>query len=288
MSGGMTLAVASGKGGTGKTTVAVGMALALGGQARLLDCDVEAPNCQLFLKAEIAFRETLGVPVPRVDKAKCTACGQCADICQFNAIAVVKAGAMVFAELCHGCGGCARVCPTGAVSETPREIGVLETGRAGGVEFVQGRLRVGEALAPPLIRAVKRHARPNRVNIVDCPPGTSCSMVAAVKGADFALLVTEPSPFGLHDLTLAVDTVRQIGVPIGVVINRADIGDGRVRDYCAAERIELLMEIREDRRIAGAYSRGENIVAAASDMAEGLRAVAARARALAARGKETT
>lgn len=263
----MRIAIASGKGGTGKTTVAVNLAcvLADSGQAvQYLDCDVEEPNGHLFLKPEIATTTVVGIPVPVVDAAVCTGCGKCAEICAYHAIAVLKT-AMVFPELCHGCGGCALACPVKAIREEPRPIGVVETGQADGVAFVQGRLNIGEAMAPPLIRAVKTHARAEGVAILDAPPGTSCPVVTTVRDADYVLLVTEPTPFGLNDLRLAVDTIRQLGLRQGVVINRADSGDARVRDYCAEERIPVLLEIPDDRRVAEAYSRGHVAVHALPD-----------------------
>jgi len=256
----MVIAVASGKGGTGKTTVATNLAAAagdMGRQVQVLDCDVEAPNAHLFLKPEIERRETVGVPVPDVDESQCTACGECGSICQYSAIVSLKTKPLVFPELCHGCGGCTLVCPTGAITERPREVGVVELGRAGGVEFVGGRLRIGEAMAPPLIRGVKAHARAEATVIIDAPPGTSCPVIEAVKDADFVLLVTEPTPFGLNDLVIAVDTVRKLGLPFAVAVNRAVPGRTAVRDYCAKERIEILAELPDDRRVAEAYSRGE-------------------------------
>jgi MinD superfamily P-loop ATPase len=259
----MILAIASGKGGTGKTTVAVNLAVALARPLRLLDCDVEEPNCHVFLDAVTEASESVGVPVPDVDEARCTACGACAEMCQYNAIVSLKTKPLVFPELCHGCGGCRRACPEGAIAEQDREVGVVETGRAGHVVFVQGRLNVGEPMAPPLIRAVKRHARPGEPNLLDCPPGTACPMIAAVRGADFVLLVTEPTPFGLHDLRLAVETVRMLGIPLGVVVNRMGVGDDRVHRWCRGEGVPILMEIPDDRRIAEAYSRGELALAAA-------------------------
>ena len=264
----MIVAIASGKGGTGKTTVAVGLALSLEGEVRLLDCDVEAPNCHIFLKPDIRHRENVGLPVPQVDAEKCNRCGKCSELCQYNAIAVVKTGALVFTELCHGCGGCTQVCPEGAISEVSRPLGVLEIGRADGVDFVHGRLRVGEAMSPPLIRAVKKHARNDGITIIDCPPGTSCPVITAMKGCDYVVLVTEPTPFGLHDLTLAVETARRMRLPFGVIINRADVGDDRVRRYCSDERIPVLLEIPDDRRIAEGYSRGQ----AATETVPALRA----------------
>lgn len=255
----MRIAIASGKGGTGKTTVAVNLACVLaaeGRQVRYLDCDVEEPNGHLFLKPELTFSETVSIAVPVVFAEKCTGCRKCAEVCQYHAIAVL-ASALVFPELCHGCGGCSLVCPTGAIREQPRPLGVVESGQAQAIAFVQGRLNVGEPLAPPVVRAVTRRAGSGDVAILDAPPGTSCPVVTTLRAADFVLLVTEPTPFGLNDLRLAVTMIRQMGLPHAVVINRADCGDAGVRDYCAAEEIPLLLELPEDRRVAEAYSRGE-------------------------------
>lgn len=254
----MKLVIASGKGGTGKTTVAVNLACVLAddGQAvQYLDCDVEEPNGHIFLKPKITSTAPVGIPVPVVDEAKCTGCRQCAEVCEFHAIAVLKKP-LIFPELCHGCGGCALVCPEGAIREESRTIGVVEIGWAGGVGFVQGRLNVGEPMAPPLIRAVKQKAITDGVAIMDAPPGTSCPVVTTVRDADYVILVTEPTPFGLNDLRLAVEMIRTLGVRHGVVINRADSGDQRVRDYCTEENIPVLLEIPDDRRVAEAYSRG--------------------------------
>ncbi|MFH1731130.1 MAG: ATP-binding protein [Planctomycetota bacterium] len=259
----MIVAIASGKGGTGKTTVAVNFAKVLSEQGRdvqLLDCDVEEPNCHIFVKPEFETSRSVAVPVPEVDEALCTLCGECADVCQFNAIACLKKSVLVFPELCHGCGGCWLVCPAGAITPTGREVGVVETGEALGFAFAHGRLRIGEAMSPPLIKAVKRKIDPARTCIIDAPPGTSCPVIEAVKGADFLLLVTEPTPFGLNDLRLAVEMARELRLPRGVVINRCDIGDGRLKEYCAREKIAVLGEIPDDRRIAEAYSRGELVV----------------------------
>jgi len=271
----MNIAIASGKGGTGKTTIAVSLALAAPRPVRLLDCDVEAPNCHIFLKPEISAWEPVGIPIPVVDKAKCTACGACSGICQYHAIVVMKTQPLVFPEMCHGCGGCAKVCPTGAISEVSREMGVVESGRHGAIEFVQGRLQVGNPMAPPLIRAVKRHTTGNATIIIDCPPGTSCPVIAAVRGSDFALLVTEPTPFGLHDLGLAVETVRQLGMPFGVIINRANAGDTCVTEFCRKENIAVLLEVPEDRRVAETISNGGTLLDAVPGMRAALRDVLA-------------
>jgi len=267
------VAVASGKGGTGKTTLSVALALVAPQPVMLLDCDVEEPNGHIFLTLEAMETEPVTVAVPEIDAATCRACGECMRICRFNAIISLGAKALVFPELCHSCGGCARVCPSGAISEIPRRIGTIDSGIAGHVTLVQGRLDVGNAMATPLIRAVKRHADRGVATIIDCPPGTSCPMITAVRGADFVILVTEPTPFGLHDLTLAVETVRTLAIPFGVIVNRADTGDSRVADYCSHEEIPILLNIPENRRAAEAYSRGESILSAMPDLTAALRAI---------------
>jgi MinD superfamily P-loop ATPase len=253
----MIISIASGKGGTGKTTVATNLAICLKGEVQLLDCDVEEPNAHLFIRPDIRQVETVTTPVPEVDLTKCTFCGKCAQICQFKAIVVLGTTVLPFHELCHSCRGCVRVCPEGAITETGRELGIIERGHRKGLDFVHGKLRIGEAMSPPLIRKVRACTRPGAITIIDAPPGTSCPVIASMRGADFVLLVTEPTPFGLHDLTLAVGAVRILGIPCGLVINRADLGDDRVRAYAKKEALPILMEIPFDRRIAEAYSRGE-------------------------------
>lgn len=262
----MIVSVASGKGGTGKTTIAVNLAAVTEGPVTYVDCDVEEPNGHIFLKPAIENTQTVGIPVPLVDMEKCTGCGRCAQVCRFNAIACIKDKVLVFAELCHGCGGCMLACPAHAISETNHVIGVVEEGQANGIGFIQGRLNVGVAMSPPLIRATKNASPFDHTVIIDAPPGTSCPVIAAVRDSDVVVLVTEPTPFGLHDLTLAVETIRQIGIPFGVVINRCDVGDDRVTTYCLQERIPILLEILDDRRIAEAYSRGECAVDAIPEM----------------------
>jgi MinD superfamily P-loop ATPase len=256
----MIISIASGKGGTGKTTVATNMAVSVDSEVQILDCDVEEPNAHLFLHPTITETETVTAPVPDVNEAKCTLCGKCAEICQFKAIIVIGETVLPFPEMCHGCGGCMEVCPEKAITETGRELGIIEKGRRNGLDFAHGKLRVGEAMSPPLIRKVRSLTRPDILTIIDAPPGTSCPVIAAMKGADFVLMVTEPTPFGLHDLKLAVEAAKILGIPRGLVINRSDLGDDQVRAYAEQENLPVLMEIPFDRRIAEAYSRGELIV----------------------------
>jgi MinD superfamily P-loop ATPase len=279
---GVIVAIASGKGGTGKTTLVVNLALCLSGDVQVLDCDVEAPNVDLFLHAEMGAPVEVGIPVPRIDVDRCTLCGECSRFCQYNALATLGTGVMVFQELCHGCGGCTLVCPEEAITEVVRPIGVVEEGGANGISLVQGRLNVGEALVPPLIRQVRARARESGVILIDAPPGTSCPMLAAVRGADLVILVTEPTPFGLNDLKLAVEAVRALGIPCGVVVNRAGSGDDRVREYCADEGLEILLEIPDDRRAAEACARGLTLVDAVSELRPLFASLAARIEAMTA------
>ena len=256
----MIISIASGKGGTGKTTVATNLALSLGPAVQLLDCDVEEPNAHLFIHPVFDKTETVSVPVPRVDMDKCTFCGKCGDICQFKAIVVVGQTLLTFEELCHSCGGCMAVCPEKAITEKGRELGIIQKGHRNGVEFLHGKLRVGEAMSPPLIKKVLSYIDPARLTIVDAPPGTSCPVIASIQKADFVLLVTEPTPFGLNDLKLAVAAVRLLNIPCGLVINRSDLGDAKVKAYADRENLPILMEIPFDRRIAEAYSRGDLVI----------------------------
>ena len=254
----MIISVASGKGGTGKTLVATSLALSLSAndKVQLLDCDVEEPNANILLRVAIRHSQAVYIPIPKVDEAKCTYCGKCAEVCAYNAIAVIKQKVLVFSELCHGCGACSYLCPETAIMEEGKEVGVVERGDSGNLELVQGRLNVGEAMAPPVIREVKKHSDRASLAIVDIPPGTSCPVVEAVKGSDFCLLVTEPTPFGLNDLSLAVEVVRELDILCGVIINRAGVGSDEVEQYCRRERIPILSKIPLDRNIATLYSRG--------------------------------
>lgn len=253
----MIISIASGKGGTGKTTVATSLAVSVEGPVQLLDCDVEEPNAHLFLQPVITESVSVTTAIPEIDLEKCRPCKRCMQICRFRAIAVIGDTVLTFPELCHSCGGCMAVCPEGAIRETGRELGVVDSGSVNGIAFARGRLRVGEAMAPPLIRAVRNRGWTSGLILVDAPPGTSCPVIAAIKGTDFVLLVTEPTPFGLHDLKLAVGAVRALHLPMGLVVNRADMGDDQVREYARTQGIPLLMEIPFERRIAESYSRGE-------------------------------
>ena len=258
----MIISVASGKGGTGKTLVATSLALALSDKCKvqLLDCDVEEPNAHIFLHLAINQSQPVLIPVPKVDETKCTYCGRCAEVCAYNAIAVLKEKVLIFPELCHGCGACSYLCPESAISEEGREIGVVETGDSGNMEFIQGRLVVGEPMAPPIIREVKKYIDPTKEVIIDISPGTSCPVVEAIKDSDFCLLVTEPTPFGLNDLSLAVDLVRKLQIPCGVVINRVGVGDEKVEQYCHEQKIPILLKIPLDRNIATLYSKGVSLM----------------------------
>jgi MinD superfamily P-loop ATPase len=256
----LIITVASGKGGTGKTTVAVNMALSLE-NVQLLDCDVEEPNSHILLHPKIDKTDPVCTKVPVISEELCNYCGKCSKFCAYNALFVAPKTAMVFPELCHSCGGCLLVCPKKAITEKERQIGVIKKGEAKGVEIVYGELNVGEAMAVPLIRAVKNQMKTDKNVVIDAPPGTACSLVASVHKTDYCILVTEPTPFGLHDLKITVQVLKDLGVPMGIVINRAGLGDRKVYEYCEKEGIPLLMEIPFSKKIAELYSRGVPFVA---------------------------
>lgn len=268
----MIISIASGKGGTGKTTIAVNLALSLPKETvQLIDCDVEEPNSHIFLSPSIHQVTSMGIPVPRIDESKCTYCGKCAKVCEYHAIAVILKNVLVFDELCHGCGACSYLCPEKAIFEVEREIGIIQEGSSDGILFVNGILNIGEPMASPLIRKVKERIQKDKILILDAPPGTACPVIETVKGSDFCILVTEPTPFGLNDLELAVGMLEKLGISKGVVINKADIGDREVWDYCQSKNIPILMEIPMDRKIAESYSRGVPIVVEYSSYMQGFK-----------------
>ena len=251
----MKIAVASGKGGTGKTTVSTNLAYIAsrnGQSVAYLDCDVEEPNGHIFLKPQITDSKPVGNLIPEVDENLCTNCGKCGEICQYSAIVCVGKKVLVYPELCHACGGCALVCPVDAITENLRIIGQLEIGNSGHIKFAHGMLNVGEVMSPPLIKAVKQINCDADLVIVDVPPGTSCPVIESVRDSDFVVLVTEPTPFGLNDLKLAVEMIQALKLPFGVVVNRCDVGDQNTQLYCDTNNIEILAEIPDDRRIAEA------------------------------------
>jgi MinD superfamily P-loop ATPase len=262
----MIITVASGKGGTGKTTVATSLAVAIAELSPLLlDCDVEAPNAHLFLQPQLNQRQEVGLPIPVIDENLCTGCGRCAEVCQYHAIVVLGGKVLVFPELCHGCGSCTLQCPQDVINEVQHPLGLVEAGLAKfGIQFAQGVLNIGEPMAVPIIRRLKQW-RPfpeGHTIIRDAPPGNSCPMVETIRGADFVLLVTEPTPFGLHDLKLAVQLIRQLDIPTGVLVNRDGVGDDGVEEYCRNFGLPILMRIPLEQRIGNAVARGETLVEA--------------------------
>jgi MinD superfamily P-loop ATPase len=255
----LIISVASGKGGTGKTTIAVNLALSLS-NVQLLDCDVEEPNCHIFIKPVFENKNTVFIPIPHVDPKKCDGCGRCQEVCVYNAIAIANRKVLIFPELCHGCGSCAYFCPHGAIKETNKDIGIIEIGKSGEIQFIHGKLNIGKMMAPPVIRAVKKQINKKKTVIIDSPPGTSCPVITAIKDTDFVILVTEPTPFGLNDLSLAVEVVRKLKIPFGVIINRSDLGNKKTDEYCTGENIPILMKIPFSKKIAEIYSRGDSII----------------------------
>jgi len=264
----MIISIASGKGGTGKTTIATNLAVALGTDVNLLDCDVEEPNDYIFIQPKITRTEKVSLKVPQVDMNKCSLCGKCQEICQFQAIVVVGTTVLTFPELCHSCGGCMEVCPENAITEIDREMGIFESGSRNGLEFAYGRIFVGQVMAVPVIERVRAAVQPDKANIIDAPPGTSCPVISSVKNTDFVILVTEPTPFGLNDLKLAVGMVKILAIPHGIVINRSDLGDKKVQEYAEEENIPILMEIPFSRQIAETYSQGKLLVEELPDWKE--------------------
>jgi len=272
----MIVSVASGKGGTGKTTIATSLALSIGGNVQFLDCDAEEPNAHIFLKPIIKNIQKSFIPVPQVDQGRCNYCGKCSQVCAYNAVAVIppennrQGSVLTFPHLCHGCGACTYLCPQDAISEVGKEIGVVEIGILADspIQFIQGRLNIGEAMAPPLIRHIKKHSNPTRTVIIDAPPGTSCPVVESVRESNFCLLVTEPTPFGLNDLILTVEVLKKLNIPFGVIVNRSGLGNDELDNYCKRENIPILMRIPFKEEIAVAYSKGIPLVDAIPDYRE--------------------
>ncbi|MDH5389648.1 MAG: ATP-binding protein [Candidatus Bathyarchaeota archaeon] len=256
----MILSIASGKGGTGKTSVVVNMALSLR-NIQLLDCDVEEPNAHILLHPKTNETKTVYISTPLVNEEKCDHCGKCAEFCQYNALFVTSEEVLFFPELCHSCGGCAIVCPKDAIREKNVEIGVINLGMADGVELVYGELNVGEPMAVPVIKEVKKQIKNEKTVIIDSPPGTSCPVIESVCGSDYCILVSEPTPFGLHDLKIMVQVLEELNIPFGVIINRAGIGDRKIYDFCEEKGISILLEIPFQRKIAELYSRGIPFIA---------------------------
>lgn len=259
----MKISIGSGKGGTGKTTIATSLALALSRWVRpvqLIDCDVEEPNAAIFIKPLIEETQKVSVMRPEINSDLCNYCGACADFCCFHALVVFPTNILTFPEMCHSCTGCIKVCPLDAIKPSQKEIGIIEYGEANGIQFAHGQLNIGEARATPIIAWLQSFINPTRLTILDAPPGTSCPFVVTIRQSDLCILVTEPTPFGLNDLKLAVEVTELLNIPRGVIINRFDIGDDQVEAYCKEKGIEILMKIPHDRSIARAYSDGTPLI----------------------------
>jgi MinD superfamily P-loop ATPase len=264
----MIIAVASGKGGTGKTLISTSLALSLGKDVQFMDCDVEEPNAHIFLKPKIDKTEKVNVLIPQVDESKCDFCGKCSQVCEYNAIVVAKEKVLIFPQLCHSCGGCILLCPKNAFTEKEREVGQIEFGKADAIDFVSGTLNVGEAMPVPMVSAVKKKIDTSKIVIIDASPGTSCPVVEAIKGSDFCILVTESTPFGFSDLKLAIEVVKKMNIQCGVIINKYDKTYVKTEEYCEINNIPILLRVPEERKIAEAYSRGETLVMAAPEYRE--------------------
>ena len=261
--GTLKIAIASGKGGTGKTLVSTNLAKIaanLDSDVVYVDCDVEEPNGHLFLRGVVEQTRPVLKPIPVIDPHFCDKCGICSDFCQFNALATLPNQTIVFPELCHSCGGCRLVCPMRAIQEIDHTIGVVRERRVGTLSTIDGLVNIGVSSVTTVIRAVKDSIPSDAFALLDAPPGTACPVVETLEGCSFALLVAEPTPFGLHDFTLAVELLRELQLPFAAVVNRVGLGDRRMHDFCRNEGIEILLELPDDRRIAEMYSRGKLLV----------------------------
>jgi MinD superfamily P-loop ATPase len=258
----MKIAFASGKGGTGKTTLSTNLVKILSDKfpVQFIDCDVEEPNAHLFLKPTIRHSVYMKVPVPGIDSAKCINCGKCSEFCAFKAIASLPSTTFVFPELCHSCGGCKIICPENAITESYRKIGLIERGISSGIDFIHGRLNVGETMSSPLIRKLGRYVDTDSLVLIDSPPGANCGTMSTLNIADMVVLITEPTPFGLNDLKIIVDMLKAVNKPFGVIINRSGIGNEIIEDWCNKENIPIWGRVPDDLMIAELCSNGALIV----------------------------
>lgn len=274
----MRIAVASGKGGTGKTTIATSLALSLvvNGEVHYVDCDVEAPNGHIFLKPQITHQSNAVIRIPVINKDTCSLCGRCVEVCQFHALAKIGKMIMTFPQLCHGCGSCTVNCPESAIEELANPIGVIESGvTAHGLNFSQGRLNISEPMSTPVIRQLKKSitTKDESIVVLDAPPGASCSVVETLRGVDFVLLIAEPTPFGVHDLKQMIGIVTEMGIPAGVIINREKAMFMPLKDLCTEVHIPILMNIPFDRRIAAGLAEGLTLIEINPDYSQRLQDV---------------